>query len=560
MPEAPRYKKIGEMLIEQGFITQHQLNEALEEQKLTGQKIGEILVSKGWIAREEFERVLAKQSGVITFDLSGYIIEPDIVKLVPEDLAVKYKFMPVFKVENTLTVAMVDPSNVFIIDELQRRTGCVIEPVLANEMDIRRAQDQFYGTSGTMQEIVASIDKDKLAEGEKLGEEAPVIKIVNLLIIQAVQAKASDIHIEPEEKFLGVRYRIDGILHRQRPLPKELQPAIISRIKIMSSLDIAEKRLPQDGRILMRIGNKEIDFRVSTCPTVFGENVVLRILDRSSLVLGLENLGFPAENLKKFERLISQPYGIILVTGPTGSGKTTTLYSALHRLNREGVNIMTVEDPVEYQFAQMRQVQINPRAGLIFTTALRSFLRQDPDIIMVGEIRDLETAQIAVQAALTGHLVFSTLHTNDAPTAFTRLINMGVEPFLVSSSLLGVLAQRLVRKVCDKCRQRYTPSKELLMTLGLEGKVDPDEVRFNRGKGCSVCSQTGYKGRIAIFELLLNTSAVQELVLQRASADQIRKAAQKEEMTLLREAAIEKLFAGVTSAEEVIRVTQEAGF
>ncbi|MFH1339111.1 MAG: ATPase, T2SS/T4P/T4SS family [Candidatus Omnitrophota bacterium] len=560
MPEAPRYKKIGEMLIEQGFITQHQLNEALEEQKLTGQKIGEILVSKGWIAREEFERVLAKQSGVITFDLSGYIIEPDIVKLVPEDLAVKYKFMPVFKVENTLTVAMVDPSNVFIIDELQRRTGCVIEPVLANEMDIRRAQDQFYGTSGTMQEIVASIDKDKLAEGEKLGEEAPVIKIVNLLIIQAVQAKASDIHIEPEEKFLGVRYRIDGILHRQRPLPKELQPAIISRIKIMSSLDIAEKRLPQDGRILMRIGNKEIDFRVSTCPTVFGENVVLRILDRSSLVLGLENLGFPAENLKKFERLISQPYGIILVTGPTGSGKTTTLYSALHRLNREGVNIMTVEDPVEYQFAQMRQVQINPRAGLIFTTALRSFLRQDPDIIMVGEIRDLETAQIAVQAALTGHLVFSTLHTNDAPTAFTRLINMGVEPCLVSSSLLGVLAQRLVRKVCDKCRQRYTPSKELLMTLGLEGKVDPDEVRFNRGKGCSVCSQTGYKGRIAIFELLLNTSAVQELVLQRASADQIRKAAQKEEMTLLREAAIEKLFAGVTSAEEVIRVTQEAGF
>lgn len=559
MAEIPSYKKIGEMLIEQGLITQHQLNEALEEQKVTGQKIGEILVNKGWIAREELERILAKQSGVVTFDLSGYIIEPHIVELVPEDLAVKYKLMPVFKVENTLTVAMTDPSNVFVIDELERRTGCIIEPVLTNEMDIRRAQDQFYGTSGTLQEIIASIDKDKLAEGEKLGEEAPIIKIVNLLIIQAVQAKASDIHIEPEEKFLGVRYRIDGVLYRQRPLPKELQPAVISRLKIMAGLDIAEKRLPQDGRIIMRIGNKEMDFRVSTCPAVFGENVVLRILDRSGLVLGLESLGFPAKELNKFEHLISQPYGIILVTGPTGSGKTTTLYSALHRLNREDVNIMTIEDPVEYQFAQMRQVQINPRAGLTFATALRSFLRQDPNIIMVGEIRDLETAQIAVQAALTGHLVFSTLHTNDAPTAFTRLIDMGVEPFLVSSSLLGVLAQRLVRKVCDKCRQQYAPSKELLMTLGLEGKAEPD-VRFSRGKGCSICNQTGYKGRVGIFELLLNSSSVQELVLQKGSADQIRKAAQKEDMALLRQAALDKLFAGITSAEEVVRVTQETGF
>jgi len=559
MAEIPWRKRIGKILIEQGLLTQSQLNEALEEQRLTGQKLGEVLVNKGWVSRGEIEQVLAKQSGVVTFNLSGHIIEPDIVKLIPKEIAVKYKLMPVFKVENTLTVAMVDPSNVFVIDELQRRTGCVIEPVLANEMDIRRAQEQYYGTSGTLQEIVASIDKKKLVEGEKLGEEAPVIKIVNLLIIQAVQARASDIHIEPEEKFLGVRYRVDGILYRQKPLPKELQPAIISRLKIMSGLDIAEKRIPQDGRILMKISNKEIDFRVSTCPAIFGENVVLRILDRSSLILGMESLGFPSEDLKRFDELISQPYGIVLVTGPTGSGKTTTLYSALQKLNKENVNIMTAEDPVEYQFPLMRQVQVNPKAGLTFAAALRSFLRQDPDIIMVGEIRDLKTAQIAVQAALTGHLVFSTLHTNDAPTAFTRLVDMGVEPFLVSSSLLGVLAQRLVRKVCDKCQQQYTPSNELLKTLGLEEKIGTG-IKFSKGKGCVVCKQTGYKGRIGIFELLKNSPSIQELVLKKASADEIRRVAQAEGMTLLREAAIEKLLSGITTAEEVIRVTQEAEF
>jgi type IV pilus assembly protein PilB len=550
------YKRIGEILIEEGLITQSQLNEALEEQKLTAEKIGEILINKGWITNEELDHSLAMQKGITRFNLSQYIIELDIVKLIPEDFARKYKLMPVFLIENTLTVAMVDPTNVFIIDELQRRTNYIIEPVLVNEMDIRKAHDQYYGASGTLSEIVASIDKDQLAEEEKLGEEAPIIKMVNLLITQAIQQRASDIHFEPEEKFLGIRFRVDGILQRQQPLPSHLQPAIISRVKIMAGLDIAERRLPQDGRILMRIGNNQIDFRVSSCPTLHGENVVLRILDKSSLTLRLDSLGFPERDLKRFKEMIDSPYGIILVTGPTGSGKTTTLYSGLQILNKDDVNIMTVEDPVEYQFPRMRQVHVNRKAGLTFASAMRSFLRQDPDIIMVGEIRDLETAQIAVQAALTGHLVFSTLHTNDAPTAFTRLIDMGVEPFLVSSSLVGVLAQRLVRKVCEKCKETYTPSAELLKSLGLEHMLDKD-LTFSRGKGCKICSQTGYKGRIGIYELLKNSPSVQELVLKKASANEVRRVAQKEGMVLLRQAAIEKLLAGITIPEEVIRVTQE---
>jgi type IV pilus assembly protein PilB len=457
----------------------------------------------------------------------------------------------------TLTVAMTDPSNVFIIDELTRITECTIEPVLADEMAIRKAQDQYYGGAGTIQEIISSIDQEKLREGEKLGEEAPIVKLVNILIVEAVQSNASDIHIEPEEKYVGVRYRIDGILHTHTFLPKNLQAAVISRFKIMAGLDIAEKRVPQDGRILMKVGNKEIDFRVSSCPTVNGENIVLRILDRSSMTIGLENLGFPPRELEILYDLIEQPYGILLVTGPTGSGKTTTLYSSLQRINKEQINIMTVEDPVEYQFPRIRQVQVNPKAGLVFASALRSFLRQDPDVIMVGEIRDLETAEIAVQAALTGHLVLSTLHTNDAPTAFTRLIEMGVEPFLVSSSLLGVLAQRLVRKICPKCKEEYDPPAALIKTMGLQDKAG--KIKFSRGRGCKLCGNTGYKGRIGIYELLKMSPEIQELVLNRSSADEIRNLAKKQGMKTLREAAIDKMLAGITTPEEVLRVTQSVG-
>ncbi|MBU1999428.1 MAG: Flp pilus assembly complex ATPase component TadA, partial [Candidatus Omnitrophica bacterium] len=519
-------KLLGEILLEQGVITAIQLNEALEEQKSSQDKIGDILIRKKWVSPQEIERCLNLQKGVSKFDLSNYIIDAEVMNYIPEQFARKYKLVPVFLVENTLAVAMIDPTNVFIIDEMQRMTKFNIEAVLGDELEIKKTQDQFYGGSSDIKEVIASIDADKLADAEKLGEEAPIIKIVNYLIVQAVQARVSDIHIEPQEKILNIRYRIDGMLHKQNSLPRELTGAIISRVKIMAELDIAEKRLPQDGRILMKVGNKDIDFRVSSCPTIHGENVVLRILDKSTLVLGLESLGFSSQELIRFKGFVSSPYGVILVTGPTGSGKTTTLYSALNILNKDDVNIMTIEDPVEYQFSGVRQVQVNPLAGLNFASALRSFLRQDPNIIMVGEIRDKETAEIAVQAALTGHLVLSTIHTNDSPATFTRLANMGVEPFLVSSSILGIVAQRLVRKVCDRCKEVYAPTDEVLKSLGLKDKIGKG-VMFSRGKGCKICNQSGYKGRIGIYEVLKVSADIQRLILNSSSADEIRNMAIK---------------------------------
>ena len=551
-------KKIGEVLVEQGLILESQLEEVLKEQKQTGEKIGEILVRKGWLNLEERERYLSMQSGVTAFNLSSYLISPEVFKLVPEDFARKYRVVPVFLIENILTIAMAEPNNVMIIDELRRMTHYTIDPVFADELEIRKVQDQCFGGISSLDEIIASIDKTKLAEMEKKGEDAPIVKIVNYLIFQAVQLRASDIHIEPEKRILNVRYRVDGMLHRNYSLSIDLAGAIISRIKIMSGLDIADKRLPQDGRIMMKIGNRDIDFRVSTCPTVYGENVVLRILDKSSLTLTLDSLGFPERELRLSKELIASPYGIILVTGPTGSGKTTTLYAALQLLNKENINIMTVEDPVEYQFPGMRQVHVNPKSGLTFAVAVRSFLRQDPNIIMVGEIRDRETAEIAVQSALTGHLVFSTIHTNDAATVFTRLINMGIEPFLISSALLGVLAQRLARRICDKCKEEYIPSDEVLKTLGLENMIAKG-VKFNRGKGCQYCAQSGFKGRVGIFELLCVTPAIQDLVLRKVSAEEIRLTAIKEGMNTLRKTAIDKLLSGLITAEEVIRITIESG-
>ena len=551
-------KKIGEVLVEQGLLLESQVEEVLKEQKQTGEKIGEILVRKGWLNLEERERYLSMQSGITTFNLSSYLISPEVFKLVPEDFARKYKVVPVFLIENILTIAMSEPNNVMIIDELRRMTHYTIDPVFADELEIRKVQDQCFGGISSLDEIIASIDKSKLAEMEKKGEDAPIVKIVNYLIFQAVQLRASDIHIEPEKRLLNVRYRVDGMLHRHYSLSIDLAGAIISRIKIMSGLDIADKRLPQDGRIMMKIGNRDIDFRVSTCPTVYGENVVLRILDKSSLTLTLDSLGFPDRELRLSKELIISPYGIILVTGPTGSGKTTTLYAALQLLNKENVNIMTVEDPVEYQFPGMRQVHVNPKSGLTFAVAVRSFLRQDPNIIMVGEIRDRETAEIAVQSALTGHLVLSTIHTNDAATVFPRLINMGVEPFLISSALLGVIAQRLARRICEKCKEEYVPSDEVLKTLGLENMI-AQGVKFSRGKGCQHCNQSGFKGRLGIFELLCVTPAIQDLVLRKASSEEIRLTAIKEGMNTLRKTAIDKLLSGLITAEEVIRITLESG-
>ncbi len=550
-------KKLGEILLEQKVITEDILRQALSDQKVTRQRLGEILIERGWVRAEDINTALARQMEIETVSLADYVIDQQILSMVMEEEARKYKLMPLFKTGNVLSVAMANPNDVVAIDQLRRQTSFNIKPLAATEADIFWAIEQYYQSSGTVETVLSGLDIEKLQKGDPKQEMA-ILKLVNMLITHAVHERISDIHIEPEKNTVNIRYRLDGMLHKQYVLPKVLQGAVTSRIKILSNLDISEKRLPQDGRIRMRVEGREIDFRVSTCPTVLGENTVLRVLDKTGLTLGLEGLGFPLRELEKFKEMFSSPYGIILVTGPTGSGKTTTLYSVLQQLNKEDVNVMTVEDPVEYQFHGMRQVNVNATIGLTFSTALRSFLRQDPDIIMVGEIRDLETAEIAVQAALTGHLVLSTLHTNDAPTAFSRLVEMGVEPFLVSSSLLGVLAQRLVRKVCDKCREEYAPDETLIKALHLEGKVKPNQKLFRaKVKGCPVCNNTGYKGRIGIYELLNNTPAIQSLVLKRSPANEIRTKALAQGLVSLRDAAMEKFLAGIITAEEVFRVTQE---
>jgi type IV pilus assembly protein PilB len=438
----------------------------------------------------------------------------------------------------------------------------IIEPVLSTEKAIMAAIEQYYSVAGGLDEVIKTVDKSAVALTaaepqlktlEKAAEEAPVVKLVNLLLTQAIKDKASDIHIEPEEDKVRVRFRIDGILHETSTAPKSLQSVITSRIKILSSMDIAETRKPQDGRIRLKMENKAIDMRVSSFPTIHGENLVLRVLDKSSVILGLGDLGFSEKDLKDFDKIIKQPYGIILVTGPTGSGKTTTLYSALYTINSMDKNIITVEDPVEYEMPLIRQTQVNPKAGLTFAAGLRSILRQDPDVVMVGEIRDKETADIAIQASLTGHLVFSTLHTNDAPSAVTRLIDMGVEPFLISSSVIGILAQRLVRKICPECKEKSAVPSEVAKQLGLKG-----EAVFYHGKGCKNCKASGYTGRIGIFEFLHVTEGIKKMIIGRASADDLKKKALEEGMKTLRVDGIDKVKLGMTTVEEILRVTEEA--
>ncbi len=572
-------KLIGDLLIEQNVITAAQLHDALEERKTSTQAVCEILKAHGWATDEQINYALAVQAGIPTLDLPNYLIEADIAHLIPQELARKYQVIPVSRSGDFLVVAMSEPTNVFIVDELRQQTGCTIEPHYAPAMDVLRAIDVHYGAELSLRDVLQGVSQSALSSKE-LDEQGVTVKLVNTLIVQAVKQSASDIHVEPEEKEVGIRYRIDGILYRIASLPKSVQAPLLSRLKVMAELDIAERRLPQDGRVLIKVSDKEIDMRVSTQPTVFGENIVLRILDRSTLRMRLEDLGFDEEESKALQSMISLPYGIILATGPTGSGKTTTLYTLLQRLNKEDVNIMTVEDPVEYTLPLIRQTQIHPKAGLTYAQGLRAILRQDPDVIMVGEIRDLETAQIAVRAALTGHLVFSTLHTNNAASVFTRLTDMGVEPFLVSSSLIGILAQRLIRRICEHCKERVTPPVELLQQLGFSMHIDADnafsptntvilheqpkfsqridaDTAFFRGSGCALCQKTGYRGRIAIVELLRNTPQIQKLALRKASADEIAQAAMNQGMRTVREAAIRKLLQGVTTFEEVFRVTLE---
>jgi type IV pilus assembly protein PilB len=558
-------KSLGESLVEQKLITDEQLKSAIRESEKTNEPLRKVLVKMALVSEEDIVTFFEEQLGIPRIDLRNYLIDAKVLSLIPEGLAKKYNLIPLFKTGDILTIATADPLNVVALDEIRIKTKSNIEPAVATESELKNAINQYYGIGGSIEDIIKSIDMKTLAieegkeeiEPEKLrniAEEAPIIKLVNLIILQAIRDKASDIHVEPEEENLKVRFRVDGILHEQATIPKQMQAAVLSRIKIMSDMNIATKRIPQDGRFRLNIEGGQIDMRVSSMPTMFGENIVMRLLDTTSILIGLERLGFDEKNLEHFKSLIVRPYGIILVTGPTGSGKTTTLYSALNTINTPDKNIITIEDPVEYQLKMVRQSQINPKAGLTFATGLRSILRQDPDVIMVGEIRDLETAEISVQAALTGHLVFSTLHTNDAPGSLNRLIDMGVEPFLISSSVIGVVAQRLVRTICSSCKQSYTPSEEVIRDFGAELPSNP---KFYRGAGCKACKNSGYKGRIGIFEMLLITDKIRDLILAKTPSSQIKHVAQEAGMKTLRQDGITKVLAGATTIDEVIRVSQE---
>ena len=556
MAEAKR-KKLGEILVEKGVITGEQLREAIERQRKTDEFLGQSLVRLGFIREETLVEELSSHLRIPKVDLSNYLIDSEVVHLVSEDICREYCLIPLFKIDNTLTVAMADPMNLGIIDRMQSETGCIVEPVISTETNIGEAIDHYYRVTDTIRDIVQSVSIEKepsLIGGPEIEviEKPPVVKAVDLIISQAITDRASDIHIEPDENILRVRYRIDGILHENLQLPLHLHPVIVSRIKILSGMNIAEKRVPQDGHIEFKAEGKEINMRVSTFPTIRGEKVVLRLLYRGGIRYGLAELGFPSDMLGKFESLISRPHGIILVTGPTGSGKTTTLYAALDKISTMEINITTIEDPVEYEMGSLNQSQINPRAGWTFEAGLRNILRQDPDVIMVGEIRDLDTAKMAIQSALTGHLVFSTLHTNDAPGTVTRLIDMGIEPFLVSSSVIGALAQRLVRLICHRCKESYKPKVEFLETLGLDAGT-----KFFRGKGCRNCSDTGYKGRTGIFELMIPGEELRSLVVDKSPPHVIRQAVRRGGMVTLREAGLSLVRDGKTTVEELLRVTQD---
>jgi type IV pilus assembly protein PilB len=568
-------KDIGELLIDGGFITERQLAKARSKMASSSEPLQKILVQLGFVSEKDITEVIGKQMGVDFVDLENTDLEPEMARSIPEHLAQRYKVIPVAQKDNRLTLAMVDPLNVLAIDDIRLITGFDIEPVIATEEAILRTINRQFGVTDlavveeTVKDISATdfgpveieeaveeeIALDKLKE---MVDEAPIVRVVNLIISQAINDGASDIHIEPEMKQVRVRYRVDGVLHDVMSPPKHIQAPMISRIKIMANLDIAERRVPQDGKIHLKHDNREFDLRVSTIPTVHGEKVVMRILDKSSVLLGLNKLGFYRDTQEVFESCVEKPYGMILVTGPTGSGKSTTLYSCLNKLNTESVNIITIEDPVEYQLPGINQVQINEKAGLTFSSALRSFLRQDPDIIMVGEIRDTETAKIAIEAALTGHLVLSTLHTNDSSGAITRLVEMGVEPFLCASSVIGVLAQRLARLICPNCKESYTPPIESIKQFGLAAFTD-SEISFYRGRGCDHCKMTGYRGRTGIFEILNVTDRVRSLVLQRASTSEVRQAAVEEGMKTMQDDGLRKVLDGTTTIEECLRVVYIEG-
>ncbi|MCI0371858.1 MAG: type IV-A pilus assembly ATPase PilB [candidate division NC10 bacterium] len=558
--------RLGDMLVKANLVTDEQLKKALQQQESQGGRLGTNLVKLGFISEDDITSFLSKQYGVPSINLSHFEIDGAVIKLIPGEIAQKHMIVPINRTGSVLTVAMADPSNIFTIDDIKFMTGFKVEPVVAAESSIKNAINKYYDSAGLVQDIMKDFDDREVSavtegedqvnvsELEKATEDAPVVKLVNLILTDAIKKGASDIHVEPYEKTFRVRYRIDGVMYEVMQPPMKLRAAITSRLKIMSQLDIAERRLPQDGRIKIKMGQREMDFRVSTLPTIFGEKVVLRLLDKSNLQLDMSRLGFEPNAQADFEKAILAPYGMVLVTGPTGSGKTTTLYSALHRLNTTETNIMTAEDPVEYNLAGINQVQMKAEIGLNFAAALRAFLRQDPDIIMVGEIRDYETAEIGIKAALTGHLVLSTLHTNDAPSTVSRMLNMGVEPFLVAASTNLILAQRLCRKICGACREELPVPPGALVDVGFSAE-EAKGIKTFKGKGCMSCSETGYKGRVALYEVMLITEQVKDAILQGASAAELRELARGNGMKTLREAGLQKIREGVTTIQEVMRVT-----
>jgi type IV pilus assembly protein PilB len=566
------HKRLGEILKEMDLVTDAEIREALKVQKEKGGLLGEIMVGLGYITEKDLLFAIGAQNGMDVVDLDEIEVPTEAIEKVPVNYCEDFGICPVSFDGKTLVVALADPLNVNLLDELRFIAGCDVQGAVSNKEAVERAIKKYYeGQTGEtldeiMKQLAADADAMQVEEGggysvedlEKAANSTPVVKLLNLILLQAIKDHAADIHIEPFEKDLKVRYRIDGVLYELMPPPHHLGAALTSRVKVMSKLDISETRLPQDGRIELNIGGRPVDLRVSTLPTMFGESVVMRILDRSNVSLDIERIGLRPKDLELVKQLIAKPNGIMLVTGPTGSGKTTTLYSCLNHANQVDVKIITTEDPVEYDLEGIIQVQINEEIGLTYANCLRSILRQDPDMILVGEIRDLETAQIAVEAALTGHLVFSTLHTNDAPSVITRLVDLGVEPYLLSATLEAVIAQRLVRKICEECKTAYSPSEEELYELDL----NPEMVRgkkFYYGEGCKRCNGTGYKGRQGIFEIMLLSERLKQMVIDGVSTAELRKAARAEGMRTLREAGIAAIYDGYTTIEEVVKETVFAG-
>src|SRR4051794_1131931 len=550
-------KQLGDILLDGGLVTQEELADAYDEHQRAGRALGRVLVERGVLTESQLVAALAEQIGLRFVDLSDYPVDGAAIASVPPSVCRRYNALPIGYEDGKLVVAMSDPANVFAIDDIRSLTGVEVKPAVATKSDVTAAINRYHRVDGDLDDLTMAMDsteEDDLSSVKEVVEDAPIVKFVNLLITQAIQDRASDIHIEPTERDLRVRFRIDGVLHEIMRSPKNIQSGVISRLKIMADINIAERRIPQDGRLSVNANGKKIDLRVATLPTVWGEKVVMRVLDNSTAMLKLSDLGFLENNYERYSQSFIKPYGMILVTGPTGSGKSTTLYATLNIISRPEINVITVEDPVEYRIPGINQVQTNVKAGLSFASALRSILRSDPDVVLIGEVRDHETAQIAIEAALTGHLVLSTLHTNDAPSAVTRLAEMGIEPFLVGSALDCVLAQRLARRLCSKCREEYTPERDALISARFPWEDGADLPTLFRAAGCSACSKTGYRGRLALHEVMPVTEEIERLTVERASAVEIGRVAREQGMQTLRDDGMAKVLAGVTTLEEILRV------